>query len=93
MRVEEPEPEISIEKMRYENSDTFNAVGPAVSQNHLVSHRESDFNKSPRKGFSSNSVLFGNHFPDEDTKAQREQALTVSCHLQSTSVQKNGGHS
>lgn len=75
MCVEEPEPEISIEKMRYENSDTFNPVGPAVSQNHLVSHGESDFNKSPRKLFSSNSVLI---FPDKDTKAQREQALTVS---------------
>ena len=37
MIVEGFELEISLKKMKHENSDTFNPLGPAVSQNHLVS--------------------------------------------------------
>ena len=37
MIVEGSELEISLKRMKHENSDIFNPLGPAVSQNHLVS--------------------------------------------------------
>ena len=45
-----------------EDPDTFYPVGSAGSQNHLVSHRQSDLKKNLGK-FRSNSVPFGSHFP------------------------------
>ena len=63
-----------------EDPDTFYPVGSAGSQNHPVSHRQSDLKKNLGK-FRSNSVSFGSHFPDEEAKAQREHTPTMSYNV------------
>lgn len=63
-----------------EDPDTFYPVGPAGGPHPLVSRRKADLTKNSGK-FGSNSVLFGNHFPDGETEAQRAHTPTVNWNV------------